>query len=126
MIATDRDALVCDLAETYGIFDMRALPATTLATLAVGLRDNSRIKLAMAGIKVPRDTIMQAAVVDRLSLLLWYITGGPKTGANQPRSMVSAVMGLDPVPQNMPVLSFDTPADFDTAWENATKEADHE
>lgn len=43
MIATDQDALICDMAETYGIFDLQALPVATLATLAVGLRENSRI-----------------------------------------------------------------------------------
>lgn len=120
MIAIDRDALVCDLAETYGIYDMRALPASMLATLAVGLRENSRIKLKMAGMRVPRETIMQAAIVDRLSLLLWFVTGGAKTGANQPKSMLSAVMGVSYEPQNAPVQTFDTPADFDAAWKNAT------
>ncbi len=43
MLAVDRDALVCDLAETYGILDLYAHPAQLIATLAAGLRENSRI-----------------------------------------------------------------------------------
>ena len=41
MMALDREALLCDLAETYGIYDVRALPVSTLAVLASGLRENS-------------------------------------------------------------------------------------
>lgn len=49
MMAADEDALACDFAETYGILDMRQLPAGKLATLAAGLRENSRIKLHLGG-----------------------------------------------------------------------------
>ncbi len=34
MIAVDEDALVCDLAETYGIYDYRQLPITRVAVFA--------------------------------------------------------------------------------------------
>ena len=37
MIALDQNALICDFAETYGIYNYRALPVSLLATLAVGL-----------------------------------------------------------------------------------------
>ena len=40
MMALDEDALVCDLAETYHIFDMYELPCLKVATLAKGLRVN--------------------------------------------------------------------------------------
>ena len=47
MMAVDRDAWICDLAETYRIFDYRALPVGLLATLSFGLREDSRIKQKM-------------------------------------------------------------------------------
>ncbi len=43
MLAADEDALVCDLAETYGLLDYRAHGARLVATLAVGLRPYARI-----------------------------------------------------------------------------------
>lgn len=43
MISLDRDALLCDLAETYHIYSLRGLPARTLATLVSGLRADARI-----------------------------------------------------------------------------------
>ena len=51
MYASYRDELICDMAETYHVYDLRALPVETLATLAAGLRENSRVKMKMAGIK---------------------------------------------------------------------------
>ena len=41
MIATDEDALICDFAETYHIYDYRSLDVEYAATLAYGLRDDS-------------------------------------------------------------------------------------
>lgn len=45
MIQTDEDALICDLAETYQIYDYRQLPAYQVAVFSYGLRDDSRIKV---------------------------------------------------------------------------------
>lgn len=45
MINTDESAVICDLAETYSIFDYKSLPVLTVATFCVGLRENSRIKM---------------------------------------------------------------------------------
>ncbi len=41
MISRDEDALICDLAETYQIYNYKSLPARLVATLSVGLRDDS-------------------------------------------------------------------------------------
>jgi hypothetical protein len=118
MIAADRDSLACDLAETYGIFDLQALPASTLAALAVGLRDDSRIKLKIAGEKVPRQDMMQAAMVDRLSLLLWAKTKDGQSGVNRPKSLVDILNGVNREQGN--VRSFDTPEDFEAEWARRT------
>ena len=52
MYAADHDALICDMAETYHILDIHAIPVPLLAVLASGLRDNSRIKAVMSGSRV--------------------------------------------------------------------------
>lgn len=49
MYAADRDALICDMAEIYHIYDVWSIPVSLFATLACGLRSNSRIKMRMAG-----------------------------------------------------------------------------
>ncbi len=75
MLATDRDALLCDMAETYGVYDFQALPVATLAALAFGLRPNSRIKMKIAGHKYMTAEELLVCVVDKLAMLPYNIFG---------------------------------------------------
>lgn len=118
MISADRDALVCDLAETYGIFDYRALPVSLLATLAVGLRDDSRIKMRLAVAKASRSELLLAAAVDRLSLLFWAQTEDGRNGINRPKSILAAIQGEDK--KDGPVEAFETADDFEAEWTRIT------
>ena len=68
MIEFDEAALVCDLAETYQIFDYRSLPVQLVATLSAGLRDNSRIKMRLAGAPASQDILLLAAIADRVEM----------------------------------------------------------
>ena len=65
MVRADEDALICDFAETYHIYDYKRLPLSTAAALAVGLRDTSRIKMKLSGAVVANDIQLMAAAVDR-------------------------------------------------------------
>lgn len=87
MIALDEDALVCDLAETYQIYDYRQLPLNQVAVFAYGLRDDSRIKQIMSDQIVPLETTLLASIVDRLSLSLWLQTKDGQKGVNRPASI---------------------------------------
>lgn len=87
MINLDEDALVCDLAETYQIYDYKQLPLNEVAVFAYGLRDNSRIKQMMSDQIVPLETTLLASIVDRLSLSLWLQTKDGQKGVNRPASI---------------------------------------
>lgn len=87
MIALDEDALVCDLAETYQIYDYKQLPLNEVAVFAYGLRDDSRIKQIMSDQIVPLETTLLASIVDRLSLSLWLQTKDGQKGVNRPTSI---------------------------------------
>ena len=87
MIALDEDALICDLAETYQIYDYKQLPLNQVAVFAYGLRDDSRIKQMMSDQIVPLETTLLANIVDRLSLSLWLQTKDGKKGVNRPASI---------------------------------------
>lgn len=90
MIATSEDALICDFAETYGIYDWRSLPITLAATLASGLRADSRIKMEMRGDKAtPRDTLL-AGIYDALVGVIWARAGAK---GNPPPSAYAALIG---------------------------------
>ena len=91
MLARDEQALICDFAETYHVFDWKALRPSLAATLAVGLRDDSRIKMQLSGLHVPPDRLLLAAAVDRLSLLVWMETKDGQKGRNRPPSIVESM-----------------------------------
>ena len=119
MLKVDRDALLCDLAETYGIYDLRAVPVSTLAVLAAGLRDNSRIKTRLSSDRPPRSDMLLAAVVDRLSFLVWMMSEDAKRGTNRPKSVLAALMGEEDNSSN-DIATFETFDDFNAAWKRAT------
>ena len=87
MINLDEDALVCDLAETYQIYDYKQLPLNQVAVFAYGLRDDSRIKQIMSDQIVPLETTLLANIVDRLSISLWLQTKDVQQGVNRPKSI---------------------------------------
>ena len=89
MIKTDENALICDLAETYQIYNYRQLPPSQVAIFAVGLRDNSRIKVKLSGAKVPPDILLLAGIIDRLNLLLWAKTKDAEKGLNRPKPILN-------------------------------------
>lgn len=88
MIKTDENALICDLAETYHIYDYRQLPPITVAIFCIGLRDDSRIKMKLSGANVPPNILLLSGIVDRLSLLLWAKTKDGLKGINKPKSIL--------------------------------------
>lgn len=118
MMSADRDALVCDFAETYGIYNLRALPVSLLATLAVGLRENSRIKMRISSEKLPKNELFLAAIVDRLSLLVWAKTQDGQKGINRPASVLDLLVGGEH--DNGDVEAFESADDFEGEWERIT------
>ena len=91
MLSTDEDAVICDLAETYQIYNYKDMPPDKVAIFCSGLRDDSRIKLKMTGQKVKLDTMLLASIVDRLSILVWTKTKDGQKGRNQPKSIVDSI-----------------------------------
>lgn len=119
MLATDRDALTCDLAETYGIFDMQGMPVKLLASLACGLREDSRIKMRMEGARVDNKTLLLACIADALNLLVWARTKKDKTGTGGPKSFVKALT-QEPSAEKKQIQGFSTGEEFDAYWKSVT------
>lgn len=113
MAAADEDALYCDIAETYHVFDWGALPVDVLARLASGLRENSRIRMKMNGLNVQTDTMLLASIADSTSLLTWFNSEAGRKGEGRPPSMVDAILGAKK--KEGEALAFDSPEDFEKA-----------
>jgi hypothetical protein len=91
MISVNEDALICDLGEVYQIYDYKQLPALLVATFAIGLKDDSRIKRIMSGLNENMETYLLAGMFDRLSLLVWFKTKDGQNNRNRPKSMVEVL-----------------------------------
>jgi len=98
-MVTDEDALICDLAETYGVMDMWSLPVLTVATLSIGLGGDSRIMRKMAGQPVNNNIILLAGILDRLSFLAWTKTKDAQTGRNRPVSVLNKLLNGNKKPE---------------------------
>lgn len=88
MIKFDEEALICDLAETYNIYDYKQLSPQKIAVFSIGLRENSRIKMKLAGQSAPLETLLLAGIQDRLSISLWFKTKDGQKGKNKPKMVV--------------------------------------
>ena len=119
MLRTDETALICDLAETYGVLDWKALPLTTAAALSAGLRDNSRIKMKLSGQKIDCETVLLAAIADRLSMLVWFRTKDGVNNRNRPESILARLIGEDQEQKEKDFRVFRTPEEFEEARRRA-------
>lgn len=91
MINLDEDALICDLAETYHIYDFKRLPPLKVAVFSCGLRENSRIKLKMNDQLVPLESMLLASISDRLGTLVWFQTKDGQKGDNRPPAILATM-----------------------------------
>lgn len=91
MINTDEEALICDLAETYQIYDYKQLPVYTVAVFSCGLRENSRIKMKMNGQRVSMETLLLAGIFDKVNLLFWTKTKDAQKGKNPPLMILNSL-----------------------------------
>lgn len=121
MVRVDEGALICDLAETYHIFCMRTYPASLIATLAVGLRSDSRIAMRISGQRYDTDTLLLASIADRLSTLIYMQTKDAKHGRNKPKSIVEM---LTSKPKEKPT-GFATAEAFERRRAQLIKEINH-
>jgi hypothetical protein len=101
MVNLDEDALICDFAEYYRIYDYRALSPSYAGVLACGLRDNSRIKMKLTEQDVDITTLILATIADRLQVLIWQNTEDGQKGINIPDSIVKKLLGKEDEPKNM-------------------------
>ena len=108
MISLDEDALICDLAEVYHIYDYRSLPVRLVATLAAGLGPNSRVYQKLAGQTVPTDTLLLAMLVDDVRAMVYGTKGKHVPERIAPKLMAGAM------PERKERI-FKTGADFDKA-----------
>lgn len=121
MLKFDKDALLCDLAETYQIYDFKQLPLTKVAVFSLGLKDDSRIKMKMRNQKFDLNQILLMSVADNLKLLLWSKTKDAQKGRNRPVLWSS----LFEEPKEKKEIVFNSGEDFEKERNRLLKKGGH-
>ena len=93
MVAADENALICDFAETYHIYDWRQLPARFVATLAAGLGPDSRIIRKLSGVPARLDHLLLAIIADACTLSVWQRSKAAAEGTPPPPSLYQTLFG---------------------------------
>lgn len=89
MLATDRNAVICDLAETYNIYDYERVPGRLLGILVAGLGENTRIGKKINGVRGTVTEVLLAQILDGVRFLCWAQTEDGKKGKHRPASVAS-------------------------------------
>jgi len=115
MMAKYPDELTCDMAETYGVFDIKRVPVKLLATLAVGLRVDSRVMMAKRGALVNTQTVLLAKLIDVLRGVEY---DNPLSLTAQ--CFADSSTGSTPAPQGK-YETFDSPEAYKKRWAEVTR-----
>lgn len=109
MVAFDENAMICDFAETYHIYDYKSLPLQTAAILATGLGENSRIMKKMRGDRLPSSNLLIAMVYDLLANFIWAVYGD---GA-PPASIIEDLYDIETDTTKSQIKSYNSPEEYE-------------
>lgn len=113
MIGTGKDELVCDLAETYKIYEMENFDPEYIAILASGLREDSRIKMKLQNAKTDLKTMLLARIADNTTLNLYAKTKDAQKGRNRPKLILENLVEKE---EKTECLEFSSGEEFMKEW----------
>ena len=91
-----KDALICDFAEYYHLYDFSSVPMETAAVLACGLPADSRTIRKMSGQKFTTDMILKIRLVDAvMSFENAFVNVHSKRKVPRPQSLMKTLMKQD-------------------------------
>ena len=119
MLKLDEDAVICDLAETYGIYDYKNMPPLQVAIFCGVLPDNEILLLNIKVKKYKLDSMLLASIVDRLGILIWAKTKDGSKGRNKPKSILESINKPPKVNEG---VAFETSEEFEIMKDKILKE----
>ena len=102
----NEEAMICDLAEVYHIYNYEAYEPSFIAILVAGLREDSRSKMLLSGAKFSVDQALKMMIVDYLRLIVWM-------NRNKPKSLFEEIENADNVDN---IIGFSDGKSFENAW----------
>ena len=105
------------MAETYGIYDYKAMKPSLIATLTIGLPDSSRVMRKYSGISLTIDQMLLAILCDSLNNLCY---GLARKRGKKPQSILEKLLSKDKQKKDE-LMSFRTANDYE-AWMRRKRE----
>lgn len=94
MRAVCHDALICDFAQYYHIYDLSPVRISTAAVLACGLPAESRTIRKLSGQKLTLDTYLRAGILDCMQTMNYlFLKKNFKGKHKKPESIVQRLLG---------------------------------
>lgn len=107
--------MVCDLAETYNIYNYEQLPVERVAVFVCGLRDNARVWQKLGKNNIDRELLV--LIYDKLNWIAWTNTEAAHNGEAPPPRLFDKLFNIEQQEPDDETVKFDSPEDFKTAWE---------
>lgn len=109
----NEEALICDLAEVYHIYNYETYEPSFIAILVAGLRENSRSKMFLSGAKFSTDQALKMMIADYLRLIVWMNTRDGAKNRNKPKSLFEEIENANNVDD---IIGFSDGESFEKAW----------
>lgn len=120
MIEEGEDELICDLAETYRIYDYKKLPIDYVSILACGLRSDSRIKMKLMDEPDLKylETKLNVMLYDKINWIAWSRSKDGQDGVNRPSSIYSMIYEQS---HESEYMTFESGSEFASEWNKRIK-----
>lgn len=105
MIALDENALICDFAETYNIYDYKKLPVKMAAIFASGLKKDSRIRMKENNMQYTLESMLLASMADSMAFLAWSKTEAAQKNTGRPKSILKQMLNGEKKPDDLVIFT---------------------
>lgn len=116
VVANYEGEFICDMVQYYQIIDYKGLSPILVATLLVGLPNDSRVKMAISGTKLTLEQTILARMADDIAFIAWAQTEDARKNRNRPKSILQTLLGDT---KKEKLESF-TAEEFDKKWKELT------
>jgi len=106
--------MICDLAETYHLFNYQEYSPLLVGTLVFGLDRNSRVKMDISESKITLERMLLAKIVDELRFISWSKTTDAQRKKNRPKSILRNLLGKEEEKEQYD--TFETYEEFQQKW----------
>lgn len=124
MRAVHEDALICDFAQYYHIYDLDSVDVRTAATLACGLPADSRTLKEKTGKNIGLDIILQASILDTARSIEYAVfQSHTKKKLQRPQPVLKKLLGTEKEDSKKDeVRGFRTAEEFEAARNSFMRE----